>query len=70
MCLTPSGHHLNCEQLEYDGGDCADDARAEFQLDCLNQRAPVSWSGDGTCDNGIFQHAGVAFSECVLHFDV
>jgi hypothetical protein len=29
-----------------------------FVVDCLGQRAPTSWTGDGTCDNGIFQHNG------------
>ena len=58
FCDDPyEGHHLNCEELEFDGGDCEGDP-AEFVVDCLDQRAPTSWHGDGTCDNGIYAHNG------------
>jgi len=58
FCDDPyEGHYLNCEELDFDGGDCTG-ASSEFVVDCMNNRAPVSWSGDGTCDNGIYAHNG------------
>ena len=59
FCDDPyEGHHLNCPELNNDGGDCADGNAAEFRVDCLGHRAPASWFGDGACDNGIYQHNG------------
>jgi hypothetical protein len=59
FCDDPyEGHHLNCPELDNDGGDCAGGNAAEFRVDCLGHRAPASWFGDGACDNGIYQHNG------------
>ena len=45
--------------LDFDGGDCTVvDADDEFAVDCLGHRAPLSWVGDGACDNGVYEHNG------------
>ena len=48
---TQVGHHLNCAALNNDGGDCANGNAAEYVVDCLGHRAPLSWFGDGACDS-------------------
>ena len=60
FCDDPyEGHHLNCADLDFDGGDCTVvDADDEFAVDCLGHRAPLSWVGDGACDNGVYEHNG------------
>ena len=60
FCDDPyEGHHLNCADLDFDGGDCTVvDANDEFAVDCLGHRAPLSWVGDGACDNGVYEHNG------------
>merc|ERR1711939_869740 len=35
------GHSLNCELLHFDNGDCTGGEAAEFEVDCLGQRAPA-----------------------------
>ena len=41
---------MNCEMLNFDGGDCNDPIDSAF-VDCFGNPAPADWVGDGWCDD-------------------
>jgi len=49
---------FNCEQHDWDGGDCPPCESGEI-VDCLGNCCPASWVGDGYCDDGTYQYNGV-----------
>ena len=51
------GSDFNCEEFDFDGGDCEEDEddwtwNDSLVFDCNGMSAPIGWVGDGTCDDG------------------
>jgi hypothetical protein len=57
---------FNCEEFDFDGGDCETVTCPEGEiLDCNGNCAPANWVGDTFCDDGTYEHNGVAiFFNC------
>lgn len=50
--------YFNCEELDWDGGDCFQCPAGEI-ADCNGNCCPESWIGDGFCDDGSYSYNDV-----------
>eukprot|EP01052_Picozoa_sp_SAG31_P000049 SAG31_NODE_2_length_46263_cov_45.908043_19_plen_1319_part_00 len=59
--------HLNCEETDYDGGDC--NQQRAWIFDCIGQASYASRLGDGICDDGNEPPYFIDFACEDYHFD-
>ena len=75
--IGTDGRDLNCSVLEYDGGDCAADARPARLLqcvegdllDCHGNCFPSHWLGDNDCDDPDEEQHMVFLNCAALRYD-
>ena len=61
---------FNCIELDFDGGDCVEPSCAANEVvDCSGNCAPISWLGDGYCDNGTYEYPQNSGSGIYINFD-